>query len=163
MKLSALLAFFVTYISLAHASLAIDDPSSFTNLTDCSSVVPIMNLKATSLQPFPLCVGAKACLTLTGPLKEPIVTGGAWSHVERLFNRIDYTDNQPLDVVLAAGGNPVPIPASAPGTNSTIRVCTTTPPGGIYKLPQLYTYVLTSADGRTIACVSGTVSKQICA
>ncbi|KAG0054353.1 hypothetical protein BGZ83_011362, partial [Gryganskiella cystojenkinii] len=99
------------------------------------------------------------CLTVTGPLSKPVIAGGSWSFMTRTYGQSGYhvyTDQQSLDPVVVAGGNTLPIPASAPGTNSTIKFCTTIKKNPGYSFPILnHQFNVINGSGYRLFCQQG--------
>jgi len=81
-------------------------------------------VSSVSLTPAVPCITQKMCLTVSGHLSADIIEGAALHIVGRFFNRIVYVDDEDVGALMAAAGTPLPFPASAPGTNSTLKLCT---------------------------------------
>ncbi|GJJ78356.1 hypothetical protein EMPS_10715 [Entomortierella parvispora] len=82
-----------------------------------------LTVSSVSITPAVPCAAQKYCLTVTGQLSEDITQGATLNVVGRYFNRVVYIDKQDIGTLLAEAGTPLPFPASAPGTNSTVSLC----------------------------------------
>ncbi|KAG0208088.1 hypothetical protein BGX31_002422, partial [Mortierella sp. GBA43] len=110
--------FFAAIAALAVAAVVKAQQPTFTN---CATGPTDLTISTFSLNPYPLCIGQNVCASGTGQLSVP-VTAGVNQNLTitgRYLNRVVYSDTYNLCDLLAAQGNPCPIPV----TQTSITAC----------------------------------------
>ena len=91
--------------------------------TNCAAEDADFNVSSTVITPAVPCIGQNICLTVSGRLGADIISGASLTIIGHSTNRLLYYDTTDVGTLLAAAGTPLPFPASAPGTNSTLTLC----------------------------------------
>ncbi|KAG0225308.1 hypothetical protein BGW42_004489, partial [Actinomortierella wolfii] len=79
----------------------------------CNGNNPVqLELEQFSVSPFPMCAGKDLCITATGNLSKPIANGARLSATGYYLKRVFYAYGGDLCELMAAQGQPCPIPTS---------------------------------------------------
>ncbi|KAF9405442.1 hypothetical protein BGZ76_006574 [Entomortierella beljakovae] len=140
MKISNLL------FGLSLSTIAYSQSPIFTN---CAPANADLTVNEASIDPYPLCRGQQACLTLTGLLSVPVTSGALLNIVGLLFGSPVYTDiNIDLCALLAAQGHPCPVPI----TLTALTFCVMVKPSAPVNIALGYTYSAVNGGGSTLFC-----------
>jgi len=147
--------FFTALAALVVATVASATSPTFTN---CATGSTDMTVTGFSLAPYPLCVGAQVCATVSGTLSAPITTGGLLTISGKYLGRVVYSDSEDLCTVLAGSGNPCPIAATTGSITACVTVKTTAPTN----INVALTVTAINGDGNTIFSQCGTITAITC-
>ncbi|KAF9132566.1 hypothetical protein BGW39_011831 [Mortierella sp. 14UC] len=106
MRFASLIA---TFAAVALSTVSAQS-GSFTNFTTCGAPNNKNEIANLALSPSPLCIGQKYCLSGSGTLLKPITEGAQLQNTWMLFSN-PVPNNYDLCALLAASGQPCPIPA----------------------------------------------------
>ncbi|KAF9348329.1 hypothetical protein BGX26_000258 [Mortierella sp. AD094] len=141
--------------ALAVAAVANAASPAFTN---CATGATDMTVTSLSLTPYPLCPGQNVCATVVGTLSTPLVAPSTLSIVGKYFGTTVYTDSQNLCTVLAASGQPCPVPVTVTSVVACIPVKSNAP----VNIPVALTLSATNGNGHTLFCQAATVTATSC-
>ncbi|KAF8937788.1 hypothetical protein EDD21DRAFT_383005 [Dissophora ornata] len=147
--------FFAAIAALVVATVANALSPAFTN---CATGTTDMTVTGFTLSPYPLCIGAQVCATITGTLSAPVTSGGAISIQGKYLGRVVYTDSQDLCTVLAASGYTCPLPVTTTTVTACVLVKTTAPAN----VPVVLNIQATNGDGNVLFSECATVTATTC-
>ncbi|KAG0044551.1 hypothetical protein BGZ83_010243 [Gryganskiella cystojenkinii] len=145
--LTPVMKFFATIAALACVVIA-QAQTTIPPITNCASGATDLTINSFTLAPYPLCVNQNVCATGTGQLSTPVISGATLSIVGRYLNKIVYTDNHDLCILLAAQGFTCPIPV----TMTSITACVLVKPGAPVGIPVNLQVLATNGNGHTLFC-----------
>ncbi|KAF9401694.1 hypothetical protein BGZ76_007506, partial [Entomortierella beljakovae] len=137
--------FTYSIVALIAAAVVKAQSPAFTN---CAPADADMTINSFTLHPYPMCRGQNLCITGTGVLSVPITSGSSLSVIGLILGNPVYTDIQDLCTLLAAQGNPCPVPITA----TTITACVLLKPISIAKLSLPYTISASNGGGSNLFC-----------
>ncbi|KAF9081134.1 hypothetical protein BGX27_005059, partial [Mortierella sp. AM989] len=141
--------FFAAIVALVAASVA----NAQVPWTNCATA-PAMTVTYFSVTPYPACLGKQGCFTATGTLNNPVIAPATLSIVGKYFGQTVYTDNHDFCALLAATGQPCPIPI----TMTSVTVCVLVKPNAPVGIPITLTVSATNGDGRVLFCQRATIT-----
>ncbi|KAI8358240.1 hypothetical protein B0O80DRAFT_496007 [Mortierella sp. GBAus27b] len=129
--------------------------------TNCATSPTDFQVSGFKVSPVPMCVNQTLCATGTGTFSAPIVHGTnltKFSLIGRYLGLILYKDERNLCELLAAQGQPCPIPVGTTSLTTCVVIKDNLPTGIPYKME----FRLTNGNGNPIYCMNATMTAQRC-